>query len=107
LTDHGVHVFCLPIVAGYWQEDLAPLSDDERKARFYQRDHVRNFGRKDLEQTLGRIFPIPHDYDLRRRYPTIDFNKYNIPESSLVGLNASTVFVMRKGDIKLNSSELH
>jgi len=55
----GAHLFSFPISAkGYFREDLERLPPEDRTARFGRFNHVRRFGRKDLDRTLGAVFEI-------------------------------------------------
>ena len=70
LRPGGTHVFSLPIGKGYFKDDISPkLTHAERTKNFGQWDHVRHFGRNDLERTLGMVFGITQDYDLSRLVP--------------------------------------
>ncbi len=101
LKEDGWHLFSIPIYAGCYEECLSDIGPEERKRRFRQEDHVRRFGREDIHLTIGKIFDIPLEYDLRKRYPYVDFSEFNIPESTLTGFTSNTIFCLRKKDIKL------
>lgn len=82
LVPGGLHIFCVPIVSGWYREDLSPnLSAEEREARFGQGDHLRMFGRNDFKRRFlehihhARLFqPIdvaPHETLNRLRVPDV------------------------------------
>ncbi|PSJ65362.1 class I SAM-dependent methyltransferase [Kumtagia ephedrae] len=56
----GAHLFSFPIYAkGYYREELDPaVSKDVRTKEYGRWNHVRRFGRKDLDRTLGAVFNI-------------------------------------------------
>jgi phosphoglycolate phosphatase len=103
LTDNGVHIFCIPIISGYYASDLAPLSEAERQEEFLQYDHVRRFGRQDLVLTLGMIFNLPEEYDLTKWVPIELLEYHNVPPNARQHFTPDTIFVMRKNDIKLKA----
>ena len=98
LKNDGLHVFSIPIYSGHYDENLAPLSEEERKRRFHQEDHVRRFGRDDIPVTLGKIFKLPDPYDLEARYPDFNFSAINVRPSATQGYTSNTVFCLRKQD---------
>ncbi|GBQ85711.1 hypothetical protein AA13595_1716 [Gluconacetobacter johannae DSM 13595] len=56
LVPGGIQAFTIPIRPGKFDEDLSPsLSDDERRQRFYQEDHVRIFGTDDAVPMMQSI----------------------------------------------------
>ncbi len=102
LKDDGVHVFSIPIYSGRFEECFAEIGPEERRRRFHQEDHVRRFGRDDLQLTLGKLFSIPDEYDLAQRYPGVDFAHFNIPAEATRGYSSHSVFCLRKGDSRLH-----
>lgn len=101
LKPDGFHVFCVPLMRGYYGEDLAPLSKEEATKRFGQFDHLRRFGKLDMERHLGSIMNIDLDYSLYKTHSKEELDAVNIPESEREGLMGSTIFVTRKHDYKL------
>lgn len=101
LKPNGLHIFCLPLMEGYYEEDLGPLAEDEALRRFGQSDHVRRFGIKDLDRHLGLILKIQSEYSLYDYANETAIASSNIPRSERSGLNGSTVFVTRKSDYLL------
>ncbi len=78
----GKHVFCVPIMPGYYESDLSPaLTPEQRFKRFGLHDHVRRFGAVDLEQTLGMVFDL-EPCDLPRAVGEETLRRFNIPESA-------------------------
>nr|WP_145959117.1 class I SAM-dependent methyltransferase [Rhizobium sp. ACO-34A] len=101
LKPNGLHIFCLPLMEGYYEEDLGPLSEGEALRRFGQSDHVRRFGIEDLDRHLGLILKIQSEYSLYDYADVTAIASSNIPPSERSGLNGSTVFVTRKSDYLL------
>lgn len=96
----GAHVFAIPIIHGHYAENLTP-DPALLKTQFGQHDHVRQYGYVDLPMTIGKVYPLPYDYDLAREFGEDTLRSANIPVNAWRGLTGNTVFVMRKGDIKL------
>jgi phosphoglycolate phosphatase len=101
LKESGRHIFSIPIYLGSYEECLAEIGPEERRRRFHQEDHVRRFGRDDIDLTIGKIFNISEEYDLVKKYPDVDFSEFNIPRSALSGYTSNTIFCLRKTDLKL------
>lgn len=102
LKPGGWHIFCMPILSGQYEESLAPLTAEEAVSRFGQNDHVRRFGRADLERTLGMIFQGSLErHILGNRFTDEVLDTANVPESERRTLSSSTAFVFRKNDTKL------
>lgn len=102
LSETGVHVFSIPILNGYYEESLFPISDEERQRRFAQFDHVRRFGKEDLQRSVGMIFKIPDTYDLKLYYSKTELDAANIPEVARQDYTGHSVFMLRKNDLLLN-----
>jgi SAM-dependent methyltransferase len=101
LKPNGLHVFCVPLAPGHYDEYLGPMSAEEATKRFGQSDHVRSFGVRNLDRHLGllvNINPKPLLYDT---FDKSTSDQRNIPESERAGLSGSTVFVTRKADFLL------
>lgn len=101
LKPRGYHIFCLPLMPGYYDEYFRPLTDEEATKRFGQSDHVRRFGVQDLERHLGAIIRLKFRYSLYDHHTKEEMDACNIPESERQGFNGSTVFVTRKSDYLL------
>lgn len=92
----GTHLFSIPILPGYYAEDLDPeLSEMSRTARFSQSDHVRRFGKVDFERTVGPIFGLTSSYSLAEFFPAEVLRSANIRESQWA-CSGSSVFCLRK-----------
>lgn len=105
LSETGTHVFAFPILDGHYEESLFPLSDAERHQRFGQFDHVRRFGNRDLQQSLGMLFRLPETYDLTALFSKDMLVQANIPESAWRGYNVHSVFALQKGDLLLRDEK--
>jgi hypothetical protein len=103
LKKDGFHFMCIPINGGFFAEDYSDLSEDERTFRFGQSDHIRRFGRNDITRTLGMIFYLPKYYDIEMKFPKYLLNSLNIPEKDRKGFTGSSVFVLKKSDLKIKS----
>ena len=101
LKSNGVHVFCVPLMPGYYDEDLGQLTAEEAVRRFGQHDHVRRFGVRDIERHLGMVMRLDTDFSLYRHFDAPTLDHFNIPESERAGLHGSTIFVARKSDYRL------
>lgn len=101
LKRDGYHIFCLPMMSGYYDEYFGPLSDDDATKRFGQFDHVRRFGVQDIDRHLGAFIRLQPKYSLYDFHSKEELDACNIPESERQGLNGSTVFVTRKPDYRL------
>lgn len=96
----GAHIFSVPLMWGASEEDLGPIGEQERERRFGQNDHVRKFGRADIDLTLGKIFNLPAN-DLLKLESKENLQKYVIPEMAWQGHTSHSFFVLKKGDLKL------
>jgi hypothetical protein len=104
LTIDGYHVCIIPFSKGYFDECFDPrLSREERKKRFGQWDHVRLFGRNDIEQHLGKLLKFPNSFDATIMVEPDLLKEANIPESHWRGFHGGTVMVLTKNDMKLFS----
>lgn len=100
----GGHHFCvIPFMPGKWEEDFHNLTPDVRLARFGQGDHMRRFGREDIDSHLGKLMPLPEQYDARNDFPEAMLKANNIPEKEWTGFTGSTVLTFRKGDFLLSN----
>ncbi|WP_162875570.1 methyltransferase domain-containing protein [Sphingomonas crusticola] len=102
LRPGGLHLCCIPFTRDrYSSEDLAPLSQEDAIARFGQNDHVRIFGARDVQDTVGRLFRLPGDYDLLRRFPAELLDRYAIPDVARAGWTPHSVLALAKDDLLL------
>jgi SAM-dependent methyltransferase len=75
----GHQMFSMPISPGYYREDIDPEVDKATRTELYmQSDHVRRFGRKDIEQTIGMIFGIKSDYSLLQYFAPEELLEANV-----------------------------
>ncbi len=102
LSENGLHMFSVPM-SSYYEESLAPMAPEQRDEKFKHPEHMRIFGMKDLQKTIGMIFDIedqikntPRDY-----FGDKALEDNNIPESRRKKFDGASVFVLGKGDLKL------
>jgi hypothetical protein len=96
LKPGGFHVFSCPLLKGYSRSDLSPaLSGAEREKLFGQNDHVRRFGQRDFDRTLGMVFGLTAAYSLADYVPAEVLLEANVPAFRWT-IEAGTVFVVRK-----------
>lgn len=78
----GYQLFSVPMrVGGYYREDMNPkMSGQDRADRFNQYDHYRVFGNLDFERTIGAVFDIDKNYDLRTYFAEAELLAANIPQ---------------------------
>jgi len=101
----GGHHFCvIPFMPGKWEEDFHDLTPDVRLSRFGQGDHMRRFGREDLNSHLGKLMKMPEGYDARDDFPEAVLRQHNVPEKEWAGFTGTTVLTFRKGDFLLKSN---
>lgn len=101
LKSRGKHILILPFLPGNYDECFENLERSESERRFGQFNHVRKFGKNDIDKYLTPILNLPKSFN------AIDF----IPENTLMeigldkklwrGLNASSVLCLNKEDMKL------
>ena len=102
LKPDGKQVCCLPVVRDrHYAEDLGSLPPDEATRRFGQEDHVRIFGARDLQATLGMIFALPERYELLADHDTALLARHAIPEVAWSGWSTNSVLVLGKADLLL------
>ena len=104
LKDDGTHLFAVPIYVGAYREDLGQLDRAERVRRFHQIDHVRRFGRDDILKTIGMVFRIEPRYDLVEHFSAEQLRNVNIPEALWYGYDSSSIFCLKKCDLKLTGA---
>lgn len=98
LKPGGIHLCCIPIMSGRYDEDFRQLPPQEAIRRFGQHDHVRRFGREDIHETLGKAVPLPQSYDLTKEFSARTLRKHNIPQQGWRGFTPSSVLMWRKED---------
>lgn len=101
LKDTGRHICIIPFLSGKYDEAFQDLSDEERTIRFGQNDHVRRFGKTDLEKHIGSIINLPKDFDATRNFSEKLLTKSNIPSHLWKGFQSGTVLDLSKYDYKL------
>ncbi|MES2497082.1 MAG: HAD-IA family hydrolase [Pseudomonadota bacterium] len=102
LKPDGRQVCCVPIIReGHYAEDLGPIDPDDATRRFGQDDHVRTFGGKDIQCTLGMLFALPQDYDLTATFDEATLIRNNIPRINWRGWSPNSVLVIAKDDLLL------
>ena len=103
LKPTGYQICCIPIMPErHYAEDLGPLTADEAVVRFGQDDHVRIFGGRNLQATLGMIFALPERYDLVAEYGASLLARCGIPEVAWSDWSANSVLVLGKDDLLLH-----
>lgn len=100
LSDTGTMLFSVPILPGEFRDELADVSWEEKQTRFGQMVHVRRFGTDFLQQTLGMIFPVPAEHDLRASFSEDELVGANIPRHHWTAYTGATVFRVRKRDLR-------
>jgi len=102
LKKKGRHICIIPFLNGKYDESFDNnLSDEERTKRFGQFDHVRRFGKEDVEQHLGCILNLPNKFDATKYFSIDDLKKYNIPEDHWKGFHIGTILDLSKDDYLL------
>jgi hypothetical protein len=102
LSHQGLHICGIPVSSGYYEEECGPLAEDERTRRFGQFDHMRKFGDRDLDQSLGKIFKVPSTYDLSTHFDADELDRYNIPQNVRTGFTPHSIFIFKKEDAKIS-----
>jgi len=101
LKPTGLHVCVIPILGGGYDECFQDIPEEERVRRFGQSDHVRWFGRDDIDRSLGSVMRLPSKFDATSDFSREELLRANVPEHHWVGFNASTVFRFRREDMLL------
>lgn len=101
LKSSGLHLMCLPFLDGAYEEDLSDITPESANKRFGQADHVRRFGKIDVQLTLGMVFRIPKLYSLYEYFTKEKLDECNIPERERSGFTGTSVFPLRKDDLLL------
>lgn len=105
LNEKGVHLCIVPFVSGRYDECFQEIDDDERSSRFGQYDHVRRFGKDDIQAHLGKILNIPSCFDARNVVSEEELIDANIPKSHWYGFHIGTVLSLKKNDYRLGCFE--
>ena len=104
LKPEGHQVCCIPIARErHYAEVLGPIPPEEALARFGQEDHVRVFGARDIQSTLGKIFTLPGRYNLLDRYDAETLRRHAIAEVVWHDWSPNSVLVLRKEDLLLKA----
>lgn len=102
LKPGGKQVCCIPIMRDrHYAEDLGPIAETEATARFGQHDHVRIFGERDIQATLGMIFALPDRYTLLDRFDPATLARHAIPEVAWQGWSTNSVLLLDKAALLL------
>lgn len=101
LKEDGRHVFCVPLAKGYYDCTYTDIGREERVRRFGQWDHVRLFGRSDLDRSLGKLIKLPFDYDVTRDFSKETLREIRFPEDAWKGLSVHTIINLGRYDMKL------
>lgn len=102
LKPSGKQVCCVPIIRdGHYAEDLGLIAPEDAVVRFGQDDHVRTFGGRDIQWTLGMLFALPETYDLTRSFDEATLIANNIPRINWRGWSPNSVLVLEKDDLLL------
>lgn len=105
LTTSGLHLCIIPFMSGKYDECFQDISDEERKQRFGQHDHVRRFGNEDIDSHLGKLLNIPNSFDATEYFSPVLLRQYNIPENHWRGFQIGTVLSLKKYDMKFLSKQ--
>jgi len=104
LKKDGLHICVIPFMGGKYDECFQDLSDEERARRFGQNDHVRRFGREDINSHLGKLINLPYNFDATQDFNIETLQAANIPENQWRGFHGSTVLCLKRDDMKLMMS---
>ncbi len=96
----GRHVFVVPFLGGKSAESFQDMPEEERVRMFQQKDHVRRFGKADIERHLGAILNMPEDPDAERTYGAERLRDANIPARNWRGFTGTTVINLGRDDMK-------
>ena len=102
LKVEGIHMCIMPFMNGGYEECFEDLGDAERTKRFGQYDHVRRFGKEDIEMHLGKVLSLPKHFDARDDFSEYQLREANIPQSHWSGFHIGTVLRLKRSDYKLS-----
>lgn len=95
LAPGGLHVFAIPIVSGWYREDLTPtLTGQEREERFGQADHLRVFGRNDLKARFLDHLPGVRVHNPAQVTDAETLRRIRVPEPTWRQLSGNTLFTI-------------
>jgi hypothetical protein len=103
LRPNGRQLVVLPVFDGHFSELIAPQTEEVRNFNrrcHHQVNHVRKFGRENLESTFGMMFDFgPYrKYNMGRIVGRERLIAANIPPVYWAGLNTCTIFDIKKSD---------
>lgn len=101
LKPSGKHICVIPFMGGAYDECFDDLLPGEATRRFGQSDHVRRFGTRHIESSLGCIIKLPETVDAEAEFGRECLTRYNIPPSCWTGFHPSTVLCLEKRDYRL------
>lgn len=104
LDDNGKHICIIPFSDGKWDESFQHLSSKERIMRFGQSDHIRRFGKDDIEKHLGAVMSLPSTYNATNDFPEHVLKSANIPEDAWTSYSINSVLIFNKTDYILSST---
>jgi predicted SAM-dependent methyltransferase len=97
LRPGGLHIFSVAIAGNCYQENLDPsMTNQERRERFGQEDHMRTFGRLDLKSQLYELFQQDVHYSKLVQLSNETLRQAAVPLSVIKQMTSHTVFVWRK-----------
>ncbi len=94
-------LFSMPILPGYFSDELIRGTHDEKVAKFGDMLHVRRFGRDFLQETLGMLFTIPETYDLTRTFSEDMLIEANIPAHHWHTYTGTSIFRVGHADVRV------
>lgn len=101
LKESGRIICSIPVIHGFYDCCSSPeLTDEQRKERFGQNDHIRKFGRDDLNMTLGKVYNLG-EYDVTTIFSKEELLTYNIPENCWKYYTPGSVLCLSKTDYLL------
>lgn len=100
LKPSGRMLFSMPILPGEFRDELIEASAEEKQERFGPMVHVRRFGTDRLQQTIGMIFRIPEQYDLRASFAEEELSDANIPRHHWSAYTGASVFRVGHADLR-------
>lgn len=102
MSPQGRTLCSIPIMADYYDCCTSPnLGNEERQQRFGQHDHVRRFGRSDLQSSLGKVYRLEPEYDITPLFSTEELQRCNIPQNHWRGYSPGSVLLLSKEDFLL------
>ena len=104
LKRDGLHICCIPVCDGYYHENCDPeLPGEYKETNFGQFDHIRKFGKEDIQEQLGKIIKLPRQYDLTDYFSKDELLRYAIRPDAWKGWSFNTILRLAKEDYILNS----